>query len=224
MKYLWRARLAPDTTQFQRLLDLQLMFAAACNMLSADVAQTRMWHRVSLHHRAYKSLRARFPELGAQLACNAIYAVSKMARLIYQDPRSPVNAKRKAEGPLPQLHFDGRAPVYFDRHTLSIKDRKVSLYTLDGRMRFALTSSEIIAAWLLRSRLMEVLLVRDAGNAFSLLFVIEASEPPGVDVVMPVPANGVVCGDEAVASRVGVRTPPPSTWVWPQHVAVEEAA
>jgi hypothetical protein len=29
--------------------------------------------------------------------------------------------------------------VYFDRHTLSIKAGQVSMYTLDGRMRFQLT-------------------------------------------------------------------------------------
>ena len=39
---------------------------------------------------------------------------------------------------LPLLKFAASCPVYFDRHTLSLKPGQLSLYTMDGRMRFEL--------------------------------------------------------------------------------------
>jgi hypothetical protein len=39
---------------------------------------------------------------------------------------------------LPLLKFLAHSPVYFDRHTLSLKDGQLSMYTLDGRIRFQL--------------------------------------------------------------------------------------
>jgi len=47
-------------------------------------------------------------QAGFAQVCNAIYSVSRTC------------------------------PVYFDRHTLSVKDDQLSMYTLDGRMLFAL--------------------------------------------------------------------------------------
>jgi len=40
------------------------------------------------------------------------------------------------------LQFLNTAPVYFDRHTLSLKKGSLSMYTLDGRMRFELNLSQ----------------------------------------------------------------------------------
>ena len=112
------------------------MFAQVCNALAPIVAKTRVWNRVALHHMTYKSLREQFPALGSQMVCNAIYSVSRTSRMVYQDPGSPFNIARLGERPLPQLRFVDNCPVYFDRHTLSIKNGQLSLYTLDGRMRF----------------------------------------------------------------------------------------
>jgi hypothetical protein len=39
---------------------------------------------------------------------------------------------------LPLIQFDATSPVYFDRHTLSLKSGQLSMFTLDGRMRFDL--------------------------------------------------------------------------------------
>jgi hypothetical protein len=133
-------RIALKTTpdELRRLEALQNMFAQACNLLSPLVQQTRCWNRVALHHMAYKQLRERFPELGSQMVCNAIYSVSRTSRVIYQGAGSPFNIAKLGSKPLPLVQFVPHAPVYFDRHTLSLKDGVASLFTLDGRMRFSL--------------------------------------------------------------------------------------
>jgi hypothetical protein len=84
-------------------------------------------------------LREKFPALGSQMVCNAIYAVSRTSRMVFQTPASPFNLTKLVGKPLPLLQFSESCPVYFDRHTLSIKGSKLSLFTLDGRMHFELT-------------------------------------------------------------------------------------
>src|SRR3954467_13326101 len=107
--------------QVARLAELQAAFAQACNALAPIVQKTRVWNRVALHHMAYKALRAQFPQMGSQMVCNAIYSVSRHSRLMFQTPASPFNIAKLGDKQLPLLKFTDRAPVYFDRHTLSIK-------------------------------------------------------------------------------------------------------
>lgn len=155
--------------QHQRLVALQLAFARACNALAPVVAQTRCWNRVALHHLAYRQLRAQFPELGSQMACNAIYSVSRTARIVYQHPQSPFNLQRLGDRPLPLLQFSPRAPVYFDRHTLSLKDGVVSLFTLDGRLRFELNLPVAHEKQFREDKLRELVLLQ-VGGQFTLNF------------------------------------------------------
>ena len=124
--------------QDAKLRRLQQMFALACNSLAPIVSGTRCWNRVALHHMAYRQLREKFPEMGSQMACNAIYSVSRAARAVYQGAGSPFNLARWGDKPIPRIQFGPESPVYFDRHTLSIKDGQLSMFTLDGRMRFEL--------------------------------------------------------------------------------------
>jgi len=124
--------------QTARLIDLQTTFAEVCNALAPVVQQTRCWNRVTLHHLTYKDLRERFPKIGSQMVCNAIYSVSRTSRLVFQQPNSPFNVAKNPGKALPLLRFLPSSPVYFDRHTLSLKDGQLSMYTLDGRMRFQL--------------------------------------------------------------------------------------
>jgi len=102
------------------------------------VQQTRCWNRVTLHHLTYRGLRERFPKIGSQMVCNAIYSVSRTCRLVLQHPKSPWNINKDPQRALPLLKFMANSPVYFDRHTLSLKEGQLSMYTLDGRMRFQL--------------------------------------------------------------------------------------
>ena len=158
----------PD--QLAKLMALQETFAKVCNALTPMVRDTRCWNRVALHHMAYKSLRERFPDIGSQMVCNAIYSVSRVARLVYQSEGSPFNLTKLGDKPLPLLRFSGDCPVYFDRHTLSLKDSCLSMYTLDGRMKFQLNLQPEAEAAFHQQKLHEVILARQPSGLFSITF------------------------------------------------------
>ena len=185
-------RLHTSSEQRARLLALQQAFAQVCNVLAPRVQATRTWNRVALHHMAYKELREQFPSLGSQLVCNAIYSVSRACRIVFQTPGSPFHISRWGNRPLPLLHFSADAPVYFDRHTLSIKDSTASMYTLDGRMKFqlALTVDQELAFH--RGKLREIVLVR-AAEGFELQFILGEPivELARNEVVVPAQPAGI---------------------------------
>ena len=146
----------PD--QGERLAQLQKAFAAACNYLGPIVQQTRCWNRVALHHMAYRPLRENFPMLGSQMVCNVIYSVSRTCRAVYQNRQSPYSLQKLAGRPLPRVIFLPHSPVYFDRHTLSLKNGQVSMYTMDGRIKFDLDLSPEQEQQFLESKLREIVL------------------------------------------------------------------
>ena len=163
--------LTTDPAQHARLQALQLAFAQVCNALAPVVQSTGCWNRVALHHLAYKAMRQRFPALGSQMVCNALYSVSRASRLVYQHPQSPFNLQRLAGKPLPTLRFLPQSPVYFDRHTLSLKAGQASMYTLDGRMRFNLPLAEQDEQRFRTARLREIVLLSiDDGFVLSFSF------------------------------------------------------
>lgn len=170
-------RLHLQGDQRARLEALQALFVQACNFLAPLVAQTRCWNRVGLHHLAYRQLRERFPQLGSQMACNVIYSVSRAARKVYQGP----GAVARADGQLPQMKFLPNAPVYFDRHTLSLKAGRLSLFTLDGRLKFQLNVSPEVEQTLATGKLKEIVMFQDAqGYVLRLAFGEgDAGEAPG---------------------------------------------
>lgn len=180
MKSMLRLSLNTSAEQFARLQALQAAFSRVCNALAPMVQQTRVWNRVALHHMAYKTLRERFPALGSQMVCNAIYSVSRTSRLVYQHPRSPFNVARLGSGPLPLLRFAENSPVYFDRHTLSLKDGQLSMYTLDGRMRFQLSLRPEDEKAFHESKLQEVVLSRRAEGGYELVFWLETEREPNL--------------------------------------------
>ena len=175
--------MSPD--QAAKLRQLQAVFAKACNALAPVVQKTKVWNRVALHHMAYKPLRAQFPQMGSQMVCNAIYSVSRHSRLVYQSPASPFNTAKLGDKPLPLLQFTDRAPVYFDRHTLSIKAGRLSMYTLDGRLHFHVGLAHGDETKFHEMKLREVALTRAGADRdrFELAFVFsekddEDTHPP----------------------------------------------
>ena len=168
-----RIPLNTSPEQFAKLQALQSAFAQVCNALAPEVQRTRIWNRVALHHMHYRSLRDKFPLMGSQMVCNAIYAVSRTSRLVFQMPASPFNLTKLGNKPLPLLQFAESCPVYFDRHTLSIKGSKLSLFTLDGRMHFELTLPEVQLALFKVAKLREISLTRRADGLFELAFWLE---------------------------------------------------
>ena len=181
MRNLLRVGLDTSPEQRTRLLDLQVAFARLCNTLAPVVRDTRCWNRVALHHMTYKGLREQFPEIGSQMVCNAIYSVCRASRLVYQHPKSPFNVARLDNNPLPLLRFADNCPVYFDRHTLSFRAGQVSMYTLDGRMRFQLALRPEDEAAFHEQKLREIVLSQQAGGSFELAFSFAETDTDAAD-------------------------------------------
>ena len=171
MNSLLRIPLNGSPEQLASLRALQQAFAQVCNALAPLVQQSRCWNRVTLHHLAYKQLREQFPGMGSQMVCNAIYSVSRTSRLVYQHPESPFNLSKLGDKPLPLLRFAETCPVYFDRHTLSVKEGQLSMYTLDGRIRFHLALRPEDEASFHKKKLREIVLSRTATDSFELSFL-----------------------------------------------------
>ena len=171
MNFALRIPLNTTAEQLARLQDLQTAFAQVCNALAPIVQQTKVWNRVALHHLMYRSLRDRFPDMGSKIVCNDIYSVSRTCRLIFQHPQSPLNLARLGDKPLPLVRFADSSPVYFDRHTLSVKAGQLSMYTLDGRMRFALALKPEDEASFKEKKLREIVMSRRADGLFELSFL-----------------------------------------------------
>jgi hypothetical protein len=172
-------RLSTSAEQLTSLERLQAAFADVCNELGPIVQETRCWNRVTLHHLAYRKLREQFPALGSQMVCNAIYSVSRAARQIFQNRSSPWNIEKRVDLPLPLLRFAPAAPVFFDRHTLSLRQGRLSMYTLDGRLRFdvALTSGD--EQRFREEKIKEIVLSRDAQGFFLVFLFGEAGSVSG---------------------------------------------
>lgn len=189
-----------------QLVQLQELFAQACNHLSPLVQQTRCWNRVALHHMAYRDLRTRFPALGSQMACNVIYSVSRTCRAVYQGRHSPYAVAKLGQRPLPQVVFLPQSPVYFDRHTLSLKEGRVSMYTLDGRIKFHLDLTDEQLEALRTLRLREIAMTRTP-RGLALTFVLSGSEAdaePDPDTIAPdLPEYLLIQADDPVAGRPG---------------------
>ncbi len=177
MNSMLRIPLHTTAEQQAKLAELQRVFAQVCNALAPLVQESSCWNRVALHHMAYKRLRQEFPGLGSQMVCNAIYSVSRTCRAVYQHPQSPFNLQRLAGKPLPRVHFLPSAPVYFDRHTLSLRDGKASMYTLDGRMRFNLPLLPADEQRFREQKLREIVLAEQGGQ-YALNFTFAEGETP----------------------------------------------
>lgn len=198
-----RIPLNTSPEQAQRLLALQRGFAQVCNALAPLVQSTKIWNRVALHHLAYRQLREQFPEMGSQMVCNAIYSVSRTCRMVFQHPASPFHLDRLGSRPLPLLRFADSCPVYFDRHTLSLKAGQLSMFTLDGRMRFQLALRPEDEASFHARKLREIVLSRRSDGIYELSFLFADDELPSNSPAAP---EEVAAGGEI-----------------PEYIMVEEA-
>jgi len=158
MKSVLTIPLNTSPEQLIQVKALQSAFADVCNALAPVVQETRCWNRVALHHMTYRNLREQFPHIGSQMVCNAIYSVSRMCRIVFQHPNSPWHISKLGDRPLPGMKFSPTAPVYFDRHTLSLKNGRLSMYTLDGRIHFDINLGSNDEARFHQEKLREVVL------------------------------------------------------------------
>lgn len=178
-------RLNPSAEQLSSLERLQAAFAEVCTALWPVVRENHCWNRVALHHLTYRKLREQFPALGSQMICNAIYSVSRTGRMLLQNKASPWALEKRPGAPLPIVQFAPSAPVYFDRHTLSLRQERLSMYTLDGRMRFDVGLSPVDAQRFREEKLKEIVLSRDAQGFFLLFSFGEVDEKPAETSELP---------------------------------------
>ena len=208
MNSVLRIPLNASPEQVKRLQALQTGFAQVCNALAPLVQQTKVWNRVALHHLSYRQLREQFPEMGSQMVCNAIYSVSRTARMVFQHPQSPFNLARLGSKPLPLLRFADSCPVYFDRHTLSLKAGQLSMFTLDGRMRFQLALAARDEERFHTQKLREIVLSRRSDGVYELAFML-VSEAEGGNAPAQKGADATDAADGAMGEI-------------PEYIVVEE--
>ena len=208
MNSVLRIPLNASPEQVKRLQALQTGFAQVCNALAPLVQQTQVWNRVALHHLSYRQLREQFPEMGSQMVCNAIYSVSRTARMVFQHPQSPFNLARLGDKPLPLLRFADSCPVYFDRHTLSLKAGQLSMFTLDGRMRFQLALAARDEERFHTQKLREIVLSRRSDGVYELAFML-VSEAEGGNAPAQKGADATDAADGAMGEI-------------PEYIVVEE--
>ena len=207
MNYYLSVSLNTSAEQTARLQALQHAFAEVCNALAPVVQQTRCWNRVALHHLAYHGLRGRFPQMGSQMVCNAIYSVSRAYRLVLQHPASPWNIANHPEKAIPLVNFLPDSPVYFDRHTLSLKGGQLSMYTLDGRMRFQLELKSEDLMRFQQDKLREIVLTKIVQGYQLSFWFSPAGEQEDAGAAVPVSSAElpeylvVVPGDETGADK-----------------------
>ena len=215
-----RLPLPLDAEQTARLLALQAAFAGVCNVLAPVVAEQRCWNRVTLHHLMYRPLREQFPALGSQMICNAIYMVCKMSRLVYQGSGSPFHVALAGAAVLPTIRFDDQCPVHFDSHTLSMKSGQLSIFTMGGRMRFALPLKPAHMLRFASKRVLEITLLRRPDGVHELSFFFESPAAASAVVRPPV----LLAPNPAPVTPVTRARPRPAVAVaprWPDYLHVE---
>lgn len=138
------------------------------------------------------------------MACNAIYSVARTYRVLLQHPQSPWNIDLRPNQPMPLIRFSESAPVYFDRHTLSIKGGALSMYTLDGRLRFELNLSAGDSVRFATQKLREIVLTVIGANYVLQFWFDEKSAMPNAEADGDLPEYILVTPSE-------IPFPPPST-------------
>lgn len=188
---------ATDGDAYAALDGLQRLFADACNFIAPIAAKTRCWSRVGLHHLVYRDLRQLFPDLGSQMSCNAIYAVSKVSGLAYR----AVGGSRRQIDSLPKLEFLESSPVFFDRHTVSVRRFQLSLYSPKGRVRISINNIDRVLSALEGGALKDILMTR-SGGGFILTFMCQEREFEDLQIFnVKIPdLNGVVRPQGAVST------------------------
>ncbi len=172
MKRTVALKLLPTPAQSEKLDALSVVFAQACAVVVPFAQEHRCWNRVALHHLSYYPLRERFPEVGSQMACNAIHRVASA----YKTLRAKQGIAK--EKPVPGISFD-RAAVHFDHRTYTLRENSVSLFTLGGRESVSFVCGKHQANLLASGNAKEAELVHRKGQWYFHL-VLELPEVPPV--------------------------------------------
>ena len=181
MKRTIAIKLSVSESQSKGLLELQGLFAKGCNEVASQAISAKEKNRIRLHHLCYHSLRKSFPQLGAQMSCNAI---AKTA--------AALKALRHARPVL----FKNGCSVHFDKRTYSLKEGILSLFTLQGRIRISLKISSFHQNFLNSGKVKEAELVKKGKRWFFHLVL----DLPDVLSVETDKAIGVDLGENVLAA------------------------
>lgn len=189
MKRTVSIKLITNEEQKQKLFALSCSYSKACNLIVPFALDNRCWNRVALHHLSYYQVRESIPELGSQMICQAIHRVADAYKTL------KANGEIKKEEPIKLINF-GIGSVNFDKRTYSIKDGKISLFTLSGRVRFNTSLGNH------QRKLLEIgepkeakLLLKNKEWYFNLVVDIKDSEPIEGDCVI-----GIDVGENNLAA------------------------
>lgn len=167
--------------QNEALCELQEMFAKGCNETASIAMLKKERNRIRLHHLCYRSLRKTFPSLGSQMCCNIIAKTSASLKAL----KSPK-----------QVLFKYGCSVHFDKRTYSLKENRLSLFTLRGRIKIPLEISPYHQGFLDFGTPKEGELVRK-GKRWFFHLVLDLPD------VLPMPAGiamGVDLGENVLAA------------------------
>jgi putative transposase len=181
MKRTIAIKLTITESEAQALAAMQDQFSAACNRVAGIALAEKERNRIRLHHLCYYTLRNEYPELGAQMCCNAI---AKTAQ-----------ALKALKRPRPVLFKNG-CSVHFDKRTYSLKGEILSLFTLQKRIRIQLDISSFHKQFLEAGKTKEAELVRKGKRWFFHLVL----DMPDVPLAESSQAIGVDLGENVLAA------------------------
>lgn len=197
-----------DAEAYEKLKATQEAFRKACNFLVGIVRQDekrgkRLWQRYNLHHEAYYLVRKVVPELGAQLTCNAVRAVSAMYKSLLSN--NPKLARDKEE-PLPEIAFKNIG-IHLDARTLTFSaDRQsAKVFTTQKRVTVRLSPGSFQKEILKSGKWAECELVfkKDGhGRRWCQLHIaVERKlDPPGLSLLKEEEVLGVDVGENNLAA------------------------
>ena len=116
---------------------LQKEFNAACNFIVPISKKHNCRNSVELHHLSYYQTR-RTSNLGSQMVCNAIRAVSGAHKSL------------RFEADKRTVEFNKISSIHFDKRTYTLKDNTLSLYTLNGRVKVKIMTGKFQLDYLAR--------------------------------------------------------------------------
>ena len=181
MKRTIAIKLSLSESEIQAFAALEKKFTLACNRVADVALAEKERNRVRLHHLCYYILRKEFPELGAQMCCNAIAKVAHALKALKR-PRLVL--------------FKQGCSVHFDKRTYSLKSGVLSLFTLDKRVRVQLEISPFHKSFLDQGTPKEAELVRK-GKRWFFHLVLDLPETPPIEFTQ---AIGVDLGENVLAA------------------------
>jgi putative transposase len=157
-----KVKLETTPEQAQALLKTMHQFNAACNFVAEKAFELHTANKIELQKVVYHPIREKFG-ISAQMA---VRAISKACEAYKRD---------KSIKPI----FDLDGSVIYDQRIMSWKGLdRVSLLTLEGRLKLPIVICDYHAPRLDRIRSQADLIVR--GGSFYLCVIVEVPEPPKI--------------------------------------------